>query len=68
MARLVEVFRQAARSRIVLNAHRINRGKMPEMGKPEGETDFYFVPAETPEDAIRRSWNWFVLAFRNDSA
>ncbi len=54
VARLVEVFRQAARSRIVLNAHRINRGDMPEMGRPEGETDFYFIPAETPEDAVRK--------------
>ena len=54
VARLVEVFRQAARSRIVMNAHRINRGDMPEMGRPEGETDFYFIPAETPEDALRK--------------
>ena len=30
-ARLTEVFRQAAQSRIVLNAHRINRGQMPEL-------------------------------------
>ena len=54
VARLVEVFRQAAKSRIVVNAHRINRGEMPEMGKPDGETDFYFVPADTPEAAVRR--------------
>ena len=30
VARLTEVFRQAAESRIVVNAHRINRGEMPE--------------------------------------
>ena len=30
-ARLTEVFRQAAQSRIVVNAHRINRGQMPEL-------------------------------------
>ena len=29
VVRLTEVFRQAARSRIVVNAHRINQGRMP---------------------------------------
>ena len=29
VARLTEVFRQAAESRIIVNAHRINRGEMP---------------------------------------
>ncbi len=55
VARLLEVFRQAARSRIVLNAHRINKGQLPEMGRPDGESDFYFVPAEEPEKAVRRT-------------
>ncbi len=54
VARLVEVFRQAAESRIVLNAHRVNRGEMPEMAKPDGESDFYFVRAEEPETAVQR--------------
>ncbi len=55
VAKLVEVFRQAAESRIVVNAHRVNRGEMPETAKPEGRTDFYFVPADSPEIAIRRT-------------
>ena len=55
VARLLEVFRQAARSRIVVNAHRINRGQLPEMGRPQGESDFYFVPADEPNTAIRRT-------------
>ena len=33
VARLTEVFRQAAESRIVVNAHRINQGQMPEPPK-----------------------------------
>ena len=33
VARLTEVFRQAAKSRIIVNAHRINRGEMPEWPK-----------------------------------
>ncbi len=54
VVRLIEVFRQAARSRIIVNAHRINRGLLPELGRPEGESDFYFVPAEEPETAVQR--------------
>jgi exodeoxyribonuclease V alpha subunit len=55
VARLVEVFRQAASSRIVVNAHRVNRGELPELGKPERESDFYFVPADQPADAIKKT-------------
>ncbi len=55
VAELVEVFRQAAESRIIVNAHRVNRGEMPEMAKPEGETDFYFVPADSVDAAIRKT-------------
>jgi exodeoxyribonuclease V alpha subunit len=49
VARLTEVFRQAAESRIVVNAHRINRGEMPEWPKPGEDSDFWFVDAEDPE-------------------
>ena len=52
--RLTEVFRQAAQSRIITNAHQINQGRMPDLGKPEGQTDFYFVPAADPEQAVGR--------------
>ncbi|HET7411458.1 MAG TPA: ATP-dependent RecD-like DNA helicase, partial [Pararhizobium sp.] len=52
--RLTEVFRQAAESRIVQNAHRINAGQLPDLSKPDAETDFYFVPADEPEGAVER--------------
>ena len=52
--RLTEVFRQAAASRIIMNAHRINQGSMPDMSAPAGESDFYFVPSEDPETAVQR--------------
>jgi exodeoxyribonuclease V alpha subunit len=48
------VFRQAAKSRIITNAHRINQGKTPDLSTPDGETDFYFVPAEDPDQAVSR--------------
>ncbi len=54
VARLTEVFRQAAESRIVRNAHRINRGEMPEWPKPGEETDFFFVEAKEPEQGAAK--------------
>jgi exodeoxyribonuclease V alpha subunit len=48
--RLIEIFRQAASSRIIVNAHRINKGEMPLKGEAGELTDFYFIPAETPEE------------------
>lgn len=43
--RLTEIFRQAARSLIVTNAHRINAGDMPEFGASGAtdERDFFFL-------------------------
>ncbi len=55
VVRLTEVFRQAAESRIVQSAHRVNAGRMPDLGRPEsGLTDFYFVDAAEPEQARGR--------------
>jgi len=51
---LTEVFRQAAESRIIVNAHRINQGIIPDLRKPDAESDFYFVEAEDPETAVSR--------------
>jgi exodeoxyribonuclease V alpha subunit len=54
VARLTEVFRQAAQSKIITTAHAINAGRMPDLSPPDGETDFYFVPAADPEEAVPR--------------
>ncbi len=51
---LTEVFRQAARSQIIVNAHRINEGIFPDLRRPESESDFYFVEADDPEAAVPR--------------
>ena len=48
--RLTEVFRQAAHSRIIRNAHRINRGELPEAGASGEESDFFFI--ERAERAV----------------
>jgi exodeoxyribonuclease V alpha subunit len=48
---LSEIFRQAERSRIVRNAHRVNHGEYPDLSRPpQGEeSDFHFLPEEDPD-------------------
>jgi exodeoxyribonuclease V alpha subunit len=53
VVRLTEVFRQAAQSRIVTNAHRINQGLLPE--PDDGPTsDFHLVRCWNAEDGAAR--------------
>ncbi len=48
---LTEIFRQAANSQIIVNAHRINQGLFPLTTFPEsGLSDFYFIKTETTEE------------------
>ena len=54
VVRLTEVFRQAAQSQIITAAHRINQGLIPDLSKPGGDSDFYFVHADDPESAVQR--------------
>jgi exodeoxyribonuclease V alpha subunit len=49
VVRLTEVFRQAAHSRIITTAHRINEGMMPEAPAKETDSDFYFVERAEPD-------------------
>ena len=66
VVRLSTIFRQARRSLIVVNAHRVNQGEMPVLdagkgptGSPEGDDgdggaggDFFFIPRSDPEEAL----------------
>lgn len=45
---LNEIFRQARRSKIILNAHRINEGKFPFLDSSEN-SDFHFIEEEDTE-------------------
>ncbi len=54
VARLTEVFRQAALSRIIVASHCINRGEMPDLTAPSGPSDFYFVEAADADEAARK--------------
>lgn len=49
--RLEHVFRQAAQSLIVTNAHRIVRGEMPQLGRTDG--DFFFLRRQNGEAAAQ---------------
>jgi exodeoxyribonuclease V alpha subunit len=54
VARLTDIFRQARESRIVVNAHRVNRGAMPELQAPDAGSDFYFVEAADADAAAAK--------------
>ncbi|HEU0033326.1 MAG TPA: ATP-dependent RecD-like DNA helicase [Kofleriaceae bacterium] len=51
--RLTEIFRQAAQSKIVVSAHDINHGRVPELDAPadKGTSDFYFINRDDPDAA-----------------
>ncbi|MBQ9148634.1 MAG: ATP-dependent RecD-like DNA helicase [Oscillospiraceae bacterium] len=50
--RLTDIFRQAQQSLIVMNAHRVNHGEMPELRKVD--SDFFFMRRQN-EDAVRQT-------------
>lgn len=49
---LTEIYRQAAGSRIITNAHKINNGTFPDIN-PQSDSDFFFLDAENPEDVLK---------------
>ena len=50
VVRLVRIFRQAQKSRIVMNAHAINQGRFPDISNGR-DTDFFFLKEDDPERA-----------------
>ncbi len=48
---LNQIFRQAQASLIVVNAHRINQGRMPVLGSGKDANDFFFIERDDPEEA-----------------
>jgi len=49
--RLTEVFRQAQESLIVMNAHRVNRGELPDL--KNRRSDFFFLPARSEQEVAQ---------------
>ena len=54
VTRLVQIFRQAENSHIITNAHRVNRGLLPEKPLPGSQalTDFYWIEQDDPDKAL----------------
>ncbi|MCF8050892.1 MAG: ATP-dependent RecD-like DNA helicase [Desulfobacterales bacterium] len=50
VVKLTEIFRQAQTSRIIVNAHRINHGQLPELALSGELTEFYFIEKRAPEE------------------
>ncbi len=53
IVRLSKIFRQARASQIVVNAHRINNGVLPQYDPSLTENDFYFIAQEDPEQVLK---------------
>ena len=49
--RLTEIFRQAQESLIVMNAHRVNQGLMPDL--KTRNSDFFFLPCHSEEEVAQ---------------
>ena len=49
--RLTEIFRQAQESLIVMNAHRVNRGELPDLKNVK--SDFFFIGCRSEEEVRR---------------
>ena len=49
--KLTEIFRQAQESLIVMNAHRVNRGEMPELTNTK--SDFFFLQGRSEEQVAQ---------------
>jgi exodeoxyribonuclease V alpha subunit len=47
--KLIEIFRQARDSLIIVNAHRINNGEFPVRALPDSKKDFLWIKEEQPE-------------------
>jgi exodeoxyribonuclease V alpha subunit len=46
------IFRQAKKSLIIVNAHRINKGMFPVLVNDNKNSNFYFIQKETPEEVL----------------
>lgn len=61
--RLDEIFRQDTRGLIVRNAHHVNAGEPLEVRA--GESDFYFVRSEDPEQCLKRTIEFMTTRIPN---
>ena len=59
---LVNIFRQAQTSKIITNAHLVNKGQLPDISNPDG-TDFFFIERDMlndPDEAAKSLAELFI--------
>ncbi len=61
VVRLTQIFRQAADSHIITNAHRVNQGRMPVFETAERARDFFLFAKDDPDEAA----DWVVDVVQN---
>jgi exodeoxyribonuclease V alpha subunit len=55
VAKITQIYRQAAESKIIVNAHRINEGKMVETEvEKDKKSDFYFLSTKSDESTVEK--------------
>ena len=54
--RLTKIFRQAQSSRIIMNAHKINKGQMPDLSNGK-DTDFFLLRRKILRQLPEKLWN-----------
>jgi len=54
VSRLTQVFRQAAESLIITNAHAINAGRLPELPPPSANRDCAWLPADEADELAEK--------------
>ena len=52
--RLNQIFRQSESSAIITNAHKVNKGILPDLNFRKDNSDFYFIEAEPGDDIINK--------------
>lgn len=52
VVRLTEIFRQARHSLIITNAHRVNRGELPDLQTKTADADFFFLEQPDPDKVV----------------
>ncbi len=52
--RLNQIFRQSESSAIITNAHKVNKGILPDLNFRKDNSDFYFIKAEPGDDIINK--------------
>ena len=64
-ARLTEIYRQARQSLIVMNAHAVNEGRLPELGAKD--RDFFFLRRLDSERLVKTGSNRTISLARPSS-